>query len=1560
MKIFKKLCMSAISLILCVAMLAQTVVATVAEPETIYVKDIKIIYADSEKEAREQLPEGYTLINGNVNVDTGAVGVYICYCPTSDPDEAITDIKVMHESGGFEVTDFGKTLDDAVDGVYGLAEEMTSAIREFAQNYQNGVPAAVYAKEALDCFLYDDETLLGDFMISGKGTYQDYGRMILMCHEDILNAVLSLLVLGVQGKAGENWIDKLADIDPTTYGSSMDMIYRERATKLRPVLQQFNDIYCYVLGYGDETYTVADLTEENDKELFMQMAENKDLFTVLQTILQSYSVGVDPAEGEWTAEDMFAIGLNDTISMYDIYALLDCLTPGQEVMLRLTGPYNFIIGSQNTDEVLEEARQRMLDQIDTNEKVPVWDGVNLDMFNQEVGLTSDAMRSIAAGKQYDIFAKDVDTLSQKYRDIASVVTSCFTFASSAILVTKCALVLAPKFFSFISLTSVASAISAFASSAIVSNILLGLGLTFIIVGVICAIIVWFFLEDIINWILSEDYVRTSIPAYMVDEIVNKQGISTYAYYRRVDNVKSDTELGLDTDENESGSDINANEGYRWMALYTSNRSSVGNPIEAKFLTASESGIERDGYQPLTMFGATDATNLNSYADKNSAKYPAVYLFYVQDKVAPVTGDEVYISDVVVESGTHEDEVQKKLKNRGFLVFNHDFGCSNNESIYIGYKLTSNASDAVRDIRLLYNFHDTGVTYGELKYAATGTIGNFTVMISSTSSNPAPPIVGIEAFPRDESPDPTIGYEPVNEFSGGMAQPLGKTDYRLYFLPETTFTSGPDYIAGIKTDVYYYNNFSEDAGWGRWGTYVLSAVDKFGNDRNNYRAYKTQNYGEQFFDYNSRTRFYFQARTNGDSYNNYGLSFKYTTTKNPYRAVYGIAGTELHGLDKFKDCITYAGMGYLLSAVELSYNSYFYTWDDFPYAPHNNRSEFGPNVKTLPYEYTSGERDHFSSVNSPGKADASWVYPSLKGWEAYHAYDTVMNQDITQIMLNEDMNALYLAGYQSDRTPLAVDDVIITSQLLDESEIPENFTAVCSMIGNGTEPMSLAPTNADVKIGEYDTMLGLSSRDIYLPIYGEKAYIYFRNEKIVDGEPVAQGNPKEGKYISGVFLSSREEIREQSLRNNPELLCEDIDKDLVESSLLGKGATVTYNVHVNTNFSKSDSNEDANYTYVGISRTDDPNLAIRDIRLYVAEKGEYVPKEIKQTITLDGVSFAVTYTLTSRVSLTEEGDKSDEDCAKERQVYVYVSVNPALGKPITEIRMSDWFSYGDFEPVVTMDGRPFISVYLENEDDIFADSDYFMYGNQLSFRREGDAKPYVFKLMVSAHDDGDEEAIAKLLEAGYTDIVDKELNEGAGGDYIYLGMKRTADVKDAVYDILLTNDVKKPSSNVNGFTPVSTIDLNKDAGGKYVYLYEKRLPSVEGELPLFDIIIGGKNHADYSFESDGKQFNAIGALNQDGELQDVNQRAGGDYIYLLKVKTTSASSVAPDASVDPHTASIFGSGSLIFICIFLAVVAIGAGGYAVYRKKRSVTSYKNADENDDEKDNENNEGKETKD
>ena len=1536
MKFFKKSSLVAISIILCFTVLCQTATAAFWGDKTLYVKDLKIIYADSEKEAKEQLPDGYNLLPDNINDGTGELGVYICYSTTDNPDEAITDIKVMHESGGFQRTDFKSSLDEAIDGVYGLAQEMTTAINEFLQNYNDGVPAAVFAKEALDYFQYDDTTLLGDFMISGKGTYKDYGKMILMCHEEILNPILSLLALGVQNKSGENWIDKLADVDPTAYDSSQDMKYRERATKLRPILQQFNDIYCYVVGYYDITYTYDDLTDENDKELFTQMAENEDLFRVIQTILQSYPVGTNVGS-EWadwgaTAEDMFALGLNETLNMYESYALLDCLTPGQEIMLRLTGPYNFIIGSQNTAEVLEEARKRIVENLDTNEKIPIWDGINLEVLEQEVGLTSDAQRSIAAGKQYDIFAKDIDTLSQKYRDIAAVVSSAFTIASCSVLVTKCALVLAPRIFSFFGGYAVASAISAFASSAIVTTVLSVLGITFTVVTIVCALFITFFLEDIISWMVAEKYDRTTIPMYMVDEVINKEGISTYTYYRRVDNVKTDEQLDLDTDDNESGSDINVNEGYRWMALYTTDKSSAGNPIEANFSVVSGNGLEQDGYVVLGMFGSTAAVNLNSYADKNSSKYPSIYLHYVQDKVTPVESEKIYISNIRVESGIHEDEVKKKLSDSGYLAINQDFGCKKGEVTFIGYKLTGNKNDAIRDIRLLYNFNGSGVTFGDLKYGSMGTIGNFSLMVSATNTNPAPPVVAIEVFAKDDIPDASLGYEPVNEFSGGMAQKLGRNDFRLYFLPETTYTTGPDYLAGIKTDVYYYNTHSSVAGYRGYNKWYYFPEDMFGNNTDAYRQYKTQNYGEQFFDFKSETNFYFQARDKDDSQNTFSLGYKYNTTKNPYRAIYGLSATKRNGLDRFDDSITYAGEGFVLAAAELSYNSYFYSDGKFVYAAEANTNEFGDSSNYY-YQYIGAYRPYYSSKNSPGKADATLINPELKQWEGFHARETVFNQDITQAFFNDEMNALYLSGYQSDRTPLTTSDIIITKQTLEESEVPSNFTAVYSMIGDSAEPTNVAPSNDEALAGKYS-----DGKKVYVTLY-DKVYMYFRNEKTVNKKTVAQSSLKEGKYISGLFISSREEIRENYLKNNKngqEILCKNINKAVVENNLFGEGATNTYKIHINTNFSKKDSFTNANYTYVGITRSDDEDEAIRDIKLYVAKKGEYPNKEIKLPITYNGTTFDVTYTLVSRASLTEQGNKSSEACDLERQVYVYASKHPALGAPITEIKMADMFSYEDFEPVLTTDNKHFITAYNENKKadgaTIFVDSDYFLYGNQLSFKREGADKPYIQSINLAYGGDS-LEAATKLLEAGYTDIVKKDLNEDAGGKYVYLGMTRTADKNDAIHALYLTNDQKKPEQTLYQFTLVSDLDLNYKAGGKYIYLYSTKRPDIVNTSPILDIKTGDETFQGYMEQRDGNVLYREDAVtNQNAVAQDVNESAGGDYIYLIACRELKSNMM--------YIGSMLSSGSIAVIGLFL-VAAAGAIIYVKLKKKRETQNVNEA-------------------
>ena len=74
MKYFRKLFLTVISIILCLTMLSQTATAAFLTPGNIsnrYIKDIKLIYADSADEAKTQLPEDYTLLENNINQGTG-------------------------------------------------------------------------------------------------------------------------------------------------------------------------------------------------------------------------------------------------------------------------------------------------------------------------------------------------------------------------------------------------------------------------------------------------------------------------------------------------------------------------------------------------------------------------------------------------------------------------------------------------------------------------------------------------------------------------------------------------------------------------------------------------------------------------------------------------------------------------------------------------------------------------------------------------------------------------------------------------------------------------------------------------------------------------------------------------------------------------------------------------------------------------------------------------------------------------------------------------------------------------------------------------------------------------------------------------------------------------------------------------------------------------------------------------------------------------------------------------------------------------------------------------
>ena len=222
------------------------------------------------------------------------------------------------------------------------------------------------------------------------------------------------------------------------------------------------------------------------------------------------------------------------------------------------------------------------------------------------------------------------------------------------------------------------------------------------------------------------------------------------------------------------------------------------------------------------------------------------------------------------------------------------------------------------------------------------------------------------------------------------------------------------------------------------------------------------------------------------------------------------------------------------------------------------------------------------------------------------------------------------------------------------------------------------------------------------------------------------------------------------------------------------------------------------------------------------------------------------------------------------------------------------------------------------------------------------KTYVESVMSFAT--GDKyDSISKLLEAGYTDVIKKDMNAGtAAGKYIYVGMKRTADINNAMYGLLATTEYgKNPPETRGSHTLVSKDDLNKNTNiGKYIYLYQSKTKQLLDTYPITDINAVGKSYKVVEQqEATGETIyvnGGIGAgdvtykeefvLNQNGSKQDMNQGAAGDYIYLVMTR---------ELKFEPELyflGSMLGTGSIVVIGLFL-VVAVGATVYVKRKKKR---------------------------
>ena len=147
-----------------------------------YISEVILSYGKTDEEAKNWLTQnGYKVVGQNLN-EGGEGGsdafswlglasekrsVFLGYKTTTDPNDAITDMKIMNMNGGYSYEAYEKVLADTAAEKEHFLQNIMAALSEYRENYRNGAVKAKIAHDNLNKFRDDDSgALMGDLLLN--------------------------------------------------------------------------------------------------------------------------------------------------------------------------------------------------------------------------------------------------------------------------------------------------------------------------------------------------------------------------------------------------------------------------------------------------------------------------------------------------------------------------------------------------------------------------------------------------------------------------------------------------------------------------------------------------------------------------------------------------------------------------------------------------------------------------------------------------------------------------------------------------------------------------------------------------------------------------------------------------------------------------------------------------------------------------------------------------------------------------------------------------------------------------------------------------------------------------------------------------------------------------------------------------------------------------------------------------------------------------------------------------------------------------------------------------
>ena len=580
------------------------VTASAAREEE-FLSDVALVYEDSVEEARAAI-EGtdWKLFEQDLNPKADYMfddGVYLIYKTSTDVEDAITDLRVMDMYGGFSISNYEKQLEASRAAYMNMIKNIRTAAAEFKAAYEAGDEMAKLAYRQMNYYKdmkteggTETDMLMGDFLLNMPTEDKKVVQVLFEGNATVINNLVALLTIGISGDdAADTLSAKVAELYAIK-DTLTDEDYHDAAKSFGTTLASIRaKLLRYDALAAEHTLDDEDITEEE----FVFMSEYVSLAVFMEEIKL----------GETNLADLVRKGEYDLKELYPVVAAFSAgqkalIEFGQlETVLKYNAPSKPIA---ELNQLLDETEKDLKDENGNIKPIDVYIGVDRSIFKGSFAFTDAADRQQAlTGETWDMGKALTDT---RALDIAS-----YTVAGLAVLAAGMAL-------KNVVFGAVKKLLYVLAKSAIAENayyhaahVNFEAAGAFGIVAV-AAILIAVGIKSIAVWYnyYNPDY--TEIPNTMIDVRETDIG-DKYVKYSAA------KVFG----EEEKNADFNAYEGKEWIALYYTKDATAGNCLTPKFVHSDNDSTIARRHQGISMFGETEAFNLNSHVYSKNA--PGVYV-----------------------------------------------------------------------------------------------------------------------------------------------------------------------------------------------------------------------------------------------------------------------------------------------------------------------------------------------------------------------------------------------------------------------------------------------------------------------------------------------------------------------------------------------------------------------------------------------------------------------------------------------------------------------------------------------------------------------------------------------------------------------------------------------------------------------------------------------------------------------------------------------------------------------------------------------------------------------